>query len=98
MGAALAAPMMQSVGKETGQAESGLSSPPPLPGRSWHRVESGQPVGPFNLEELAEAVGRGQLVPSSLVWSAGMMNWVAAGEVPELSSLFPPGPPPIPES
>ena len=98
MGAALAAPMMQSVGKETGQAESGLSSPPPLPGRSWHRVESGQPVGPFNLEELAEAVGRGQLVPSSLVWSAGMMNWVAAGEVPELSPLFPPGPPPIPES
>jgi len=33
---------------------------------------------------------------STLVWTEGMANWTAAGEVEELRGLFSAGPPPIP--
>jgi len=69
--------------------------PPPLPG-VWHLVEGGRPVGPLALAQLQEAVATGRLGPETLVWSAGMSNWVPAAGVPQLAALLAAPPPPPP--
>ncbi|MBZ0248181.1 MAG: DUF4339 domain-containing protein, partial [Burkholderiales bacterium] len=38
----------------------------------------------------------GSLTRASLVWKAGMAQWAAAGDVPELAALFANVPPPVP--
>jgi hypothetical protein len=47
---------------------------------------------------LQQMVMNGQLQISTYVWKQGMPNWVEAGQVIELQSLFNsmPPPPPIP--
>jgi len=48
------------------------------------------------LNALKQYVQAGQLNRDTLVWKQGMANWTAAGQVPELSSLFAATPPPLP--
>jgi hypothetical protein len=43
---------------------------------------------------LQQGVTSGQFTPETHVWRQGMANWVPAGTVPELQSLFAPPPPP----
>ena len=61
-------------------------------------TQNGQTLGPYNVQALAQAAAAGQLLPTTLVWSAGMAAWTQAGQVPELAALFaaPPPPPPPP--
>lgn len=74
----------------------GAAAPPPPPA-AWHVAESGQAVGPFTPEQLAEAVRSGRVQRSTLVWTQGMSGWQAAGEHPQLASLFQgAAPPPVP--
>ena len=42
------------------------------------------------------AAGSGALKRDSLVWKAGMAQWVKASEVPELAAMFASVPPPLP--
>lgn len=74
--------------------------PPPVPSVLYHLSQGGQSQGPFPLEQLVAAVARGELNAATLVWSAGMSGWTAAGEVPALRGYFaappPPPPPPVP--
>jgi membrane protease subunit (stomatin/prohibitin family) len=95
MGMAMAGPMFQG-GVETPSAPQS----PPLPPAPilWHVAENGRSQGPFAFAQLAEATARGGLGRETLVWSAGMAQWVPAGQVPQLASLFPAAPPPIPGS
>ena len=46
------------------------------------------------LAKIARADGR--VTRETLVWSAGMAEWSAAGGVPELAALFAAAPPPLP--
>jgi membrane protease subunit (stomatin/prohibitin family) len=63
------------------------AAPPPLPGAAqWYLGENGQQVGPLTVTELQ---ARG--TKDSLVWKAGMAEWVKLSEVAELQ-----GPPPLP--
>ncbi len=62
----------------------------------WHMAENGQSVGPMSAPQLAEAVASGRLRPDTLVWTAGMAAWTAAGSLPQLAGLFQAGPPPLP--
>jgi hypothetical protein len=82
---------------EVEQAERGGAGPrgaPPPPPIDWHMVEAGRALGPLRREELAEAARAGRLQRETLVWSAGMPDWLPAGDVKALAELF--APPPVP--
>ena len=71
--------------------------PPPLPAAmAFHVAINGQQAGPFDMGTLQGQAGSGSLKRDSLVWKAGMAQWVKAGEVPELTALFASMPPPLP--
>src|SRR5262249_5605976 len=91
MGMAMAGPPR---GASTARAPPAAGAPRPPPGAAWHLVGGGAAVGPLAPEALRHAVAEGRLRRDTLVWSAGMPDWVPAGEVPALAVLL--GPPPIP--
>ena len=73
--------------------------PPPPPVTQYLLSVNGQQAGPFDMQQLQQMVINGQLVTNTFVWKQGMQNWVEAGQVMELQSLFnsmPPPPPPMP--
>jgi membrane protease subunit (stomatin/prohibitin family) len=91
MGMAMAAPMMSGgAGQAPPPTVAPPMVPPPPPVVSWHLAENGAAVGPFAPQQLGEVIATGRLRPETLVWRAGMDAWVAAGQVPELVTLFRP--------
>lgn len=73
--------------------------PPPPPVTQYMLAVNGQQSGPFNMQQLQQMVMNDQLLTNTFVWKQGMQNWVEAGQVMELQSLFnsmPPPPPPMP--
>ena len=75
------------------------AAPPPLPAvAAFHVAINGQQAGPFDMGALQGQAGSGALKRDSLVWKAGMAQWLKAGEVPELAALFAGMPPPVPPS
>ncbi|MEM7685129.1 MAG: SPFH domain-containing protein, partial [Pseudomonadota bacterium] len=70
--------------------------PPPAVEVVYHIAENGQTTGPFSLARLGRMVGEGTFSRETLVWSAGMQGWTAAGEVDALARLFTVAPPPPP--
>jgi len=98
VGMNMANQMMGNLGQGNALAIPVAAPPPPPPQVAWHLVEGGQSVGPLSLGQLAEAVASGRLRPETLVWSAGMQGWRAAGELPQLAGLLSASPPPIPGS
>jgi membrane protease subunit (stomatin/prohibitin family) len=97
-GVAMGAQMANAMGLGAGAAGGAAAAmPPPVPGAiAFHVAVNGQQTGPFDLGALAQQASGGQLTRASLVWKAGMAQWVKAGEVPELASLFANVPPPVP--
>lgn len=92
VGLAMAGRMLQ-----PGAVGGAPSSPPPIVSSLWHIAVNGQSQGPYPVEQVASAIAAGQVTKSTLVWTAGMANWAAAGTVPQLASSFgPPAPPPVP--
>jgi hypothetical protein len=76
----------------------GGSTPPPIPGGPSYHVAVGQNhAGPFDLNALQQQASAGSFTRDSLVWKAGMAQWVKAQDVPELAPLFASMPPPIPQ-
>jgi membrane protease subunit (stomatin/prohibitin family) len=72
-------------------------APPPIPqATTYFTAVGGQQTGPFAMDALAGQVQAGQLTRETLVWSQGMAQWTAAGQVPELASIFAQVPPPLP--
>jgi len=57
-----------------------------------------QQTGPFPMDELQRQVQSGQLTRATLVWTQGMAQWTAAGDVAELAPLFANLPPPLPNA
>jgi len=99
MGFAMANQMGQSLmGNQ--QAQSGgaaAGSPPPIPGaKQYFLAVNGQQVGPFAPAALEGQIAAGTLTNDTLVWADGMAEWTAASAVPDVQSLFPSSPPPIP--
>lgn len=95
MGMAMANQMVPGMQPGAGAAPA-AAPPPPPPVASWHIADNGQTLGPFDLQAMAQAAGAGRVTPATLVWSAGMANWVAAAQVPALAAIFPPPAPPPP--
>ncbi|HUP29687.1 MAG TPA: SPFH domain-containing protein [Usitatibacter sp.] len=94
-GIAMGAQMMNNMGAAAAGAQ---GSPPPIPGAGGFHVAVGQnQAGPFDMGTLQRQAATGELNRNSLVWKAGMAQWVKAGELPELAPLFANTPPPIPQ-
>ena len=71
--------------------------PPALPAAPVvHIAPAGQSQGPITMVQLLEAISQGRVTAETLVWMAGIPNWLPAGRVPQLMNSF--GPPPIPGS
>ena len=86
--------MMNNMGQQMNNA---MNTPPAMPSVQYMISVNGQTAGPYNMQQLSQMVGSGQLTPQTYVWKQGMANWELAGNVGELSSLFltatPPPPP-----
>uniref|UniRef100_UPI0035B358D4 SPFH domain-containing protein n=1 Tax=Paracoccus sp. TaxID=267 RepID=UPI0035B358D4 len=76
----------------------GAATPPPVPptGAVWHVALNGQAEGPFDRAGLERLATEGRFMRETLVWAPGQDGWRKAGDVPELSQLFPSMPPPLP--
>lgn len=74
----------------------GGMTPPPIPVVAYHVAINGQAAGPFDLASLKQMALAGQFAATSLVWKAGMANWVTAETVDELKAVFAEVPPEIP--
>jgi membrane protease subunit (stomatin/prohibitin family) len=78
----------------------GAATPPPLPAQGqgqWYVAVEGQQRGPFDAAALSGYVAAGTLTAATLVWHAGMAEWLAAADVPAIAALMPAAtPPPLP--
>jgi len=93
LGVAMAGRMMQPGMFPGGAGAAGMM--PPAPPTLWHVAVNGQTQGPFAADQVASGIAAGQINRLTLVWTAGMPAWTAAGQVPQLASSFgPPAPPP----
>ena len=79
-------------------APAGGAVPPPV-GAMYNVAVNGASTGPYSVAQLQQMAASGQFNAQSLVWTAGMSEWVPAASVPELASMFqgavPPVPPPV---
>ncbi len=96
MGNQMAGMMNQMGNTMNPQATPNNQIPPPPPVIQYLLSINGQQTGPFNMQQLQQMVMSGQLVNNTYVWKQGMPNWVEAGKVIELQSLFNAMPPPPP--
>ncbi|MCA9211602.1 MAG: SPFH domain-containing protein [Planctomycetales bacterium] len=98
MGFAMASRMMPGMTGAAGGAPAPGAVPPPPPGSTWHVAVNGQTTGPYSMQQMAAGVASGEVRPDSMVWTAGMDQWMAASNVPQLAGYFasntPPPPPP----
>ena len=93
--------MMNNMGNTMNpQTPTNNQTPPPPPVTQYLLSVNGQQEGPFNMQQLQQMVMNSQLQTNTFVWKQGMQNWVEAGQVMDLQSLFnsmpPPPPPPMP--
>lgn len=94
MGFGMAQQMMQGMNQQQGGGQQ--QGPPPVPGQAQYFVAvDGKQTGPYSVATLKQMVANKQVTADSLVWTNGMANWLAAGEVDNLNDLFQ-TPPPIP--
>lgn len=77
------------------QPQAGVT-PPPIPVSMYHVAVNGQAAGPFDLATLQQMAQAGQFAATSLVWKAGMTQWVKAETVEELKAVLGQVPPAIP--
>ena len=100
MGMALGQQMANSLNQQGQPAaqQAPAGGPPPIPGAAaaFFLAVDGQQVGPVTVAEMPAKVASGELTPTTLVWRDGMPQWTAASELPELRSVFPATPPPLP--
>jgi len=74
------------------------AAPPPLPGTvQVYAAINNQQAGPFDAATLQRMISGGQVTPQTLVWRAGMAEWLPASAVPEVAALFQATPPPLPK-
>lgn len=64
------------------------SNPPPLPTIKYYVAINNKQEGPYSFDELRQLVEDESITKTSLVWKEGMENWISAGNVKDLESLF----------
>jgi len=81
-----------------GPAASTAAGPPPLPtDAAWYIAVDGAQRGPYDQATIARYASDGTITTATLVWRAGMSQWQAASDVPQVAALFVDStPPPLP--
>jgi uncharacterized RDD family membrane protein YckC len=59
-----------------------------MPNADWHYAIGDQQMPPVSLEGLQDLIRSGTLKRQDRVWTAGMPQWSAAGDLPALAQLF----------
>ncbi len=54
----------------------------------WFLARDGRPTGPLEYRVLRQLAEQGILAPKSFMWRPGMDAWRAAGDIPEIASVF----------
>ena len=84
------------VGGIVQQAAAANQQPPAVPHvKTFYVAIDGKQAGPFEMSQLQGMLNQ-QLKMETLVWTAGMKDWLPASSVPEVASLFSSVPPPVP--
>ncbi len=96
MGGAVGSGMAGMMGNMMQGMNDPKQSPPPPPNVQYSISQNGQQSGPHSFNELQMLVTQGKLNKETYVWKQGMSDWIVAGQVNELSSLFAAAPPPPP--
>ena len=76
-------------------------TPPTAPVTMFYVAVNGQATGPYDIATITQMAYTGQFNRNTLVWKQGLTDWIKAGEVSELASVFNPNPagmPPIPST
>ncbi len=75
------------------------NTPPPIPAETQYFIAAnGQQEGPFGLVQIAEAINKGRVTTSTLLWKKGMTGWAGAETFAELANYFDNTPPPLPQA
>ena len=99
MGFAMAGQIGQAMNQPAGAPVQSGGAPPPLPqGPKYFAAVGGQQAGPFDAAGLKQQIAAGSVTKETLVWSEGMAEWTAAGDVAAVASMFGATPPPLPPS
>ena len=85
------------LGQQIGTHLSSQRVPPSLPAIFFVAIDGVQ-SGPYDMATLSGKVRDGSLTRDTLAWHEGMPEWIAAGKIPELQSLFAGTPPPLPKT
>lgn len=96
MGGAMGSQMSGMMNKMGQQMQNSMGTPPPIPQVQFMIAINGQQNGPYNIQQIQQMAQMGQINQQTYVWKQGMTQWLAAGQVPELASLFASSAPPIP--
>ncbi len=99
-GMAMAQQMMQSINTNTSSTQptptNTNDAPPPIPTETTYYVAiGGKQNGPYKMQMLEKFVEENVLTKETLVWKKGLTDWVAAGSLNELQSLWTIMPPPL---
>ena len=54
----------------------------------WYYIGHYGQLGPLTLEQIAELIEGDVIAPETYVWKVGMAEWISAGNVFELGTLF----------
>lgn len=72
-------------------------APPPLPQETqYHIYLNGQQLSGMTLQNITLFIRNGMMNSSTLVWKAGLPQWVNASQIPEIAALFNQQAPPLP--
>ena len=72
-------------------------APPPLPQEAqYHIYLNGQQLSGMTLQNITLFIRNGMMNSSTLVWKAGLPQWVCASQIPEIATLFNQQAPPLP--
>ncbi len=97
MGFAMANQMGSTLSAQNRSSAPAQGTPPPIPSAPafWIAV-NGRQDGPHDMNALRTMITGGTVTADTLVWREGMAAWTKAKDVPDISSAFPPVPPPLP--
>jgi membrane protease subunit (stomatin/prohibitin family) len=97
MGAGLGFAMANQIGQTLNQPQTGGQAPPPIPqGPQYYVAVDGKRAGPFAADALKDQITGGGVTKETLIWTEGMAEWTAAGDVEAVAKLFGAVPPPLP--
>ena len=87
------------IGNQMGNlAASTINTPPPLPQMQWHLAVNGVQQGVYDTASLLLMLSQGKINTNSLVWKAGMPQWLPISQVSELNTPNNETPPPLPKT